>query len=126
MLDYSEMAATHANYWINHKPEEEDALNNFVGEWQISDHNLIPTGVRNFLMERFPRKERLTQIPLKDVNVALNEAWEGPGSMAKLVLLTEQMRQARVQPENPRVKITENTDIYSLAAQAEGDHLYGD
>jgi hypothetical protein len=126
MLDYSEMAATHANYWINNKPEEENALNNFDGEWQISDHDLIPTAVRNFLMERFPRKERLNQIPLKDVNAALNEAWEGPGSMAKLVLLTEQMRQARVQPENPAVKITEETTVWSLSAQAEGDYLYGD
>ena len=126
MLDYSEMAATHANYRLNHNPEEENALNNFDGEWQITDHNLIPTAVRDFLMERFPRKERLNQIPLKDVNAALNEAWEGPGSMAKLVLLTEQMRQARVQPENPRVKVTENTDVHSLAAQAEGDYIYGD
>jgi len=126
MLDYSEMAATHANYWLNQKSDGEFYIDNFDGEWQITDHKLVPTAVRDFLMERFPRKERFDQIPLKDLNAALNEAWEGPGSMAKLILLTEQMRQARVQPENPRVKITENTDVHSLAAQAEGDYLYGD
>jgi hypothetical protein len=45
--------------------------------------------------------------------------------MAKLVLLAEQMRQARAQPENPAVKITEETTVWSLSAQAEGDFLYG-
>lgn len=126
MLDYSEMAAKHANYWVNQSPTEDHALDNFNGTWQISDHALVPTAVRNYLVELFTKKERFSQIPLEDINQALNSVWEGPGSMAKLILLTEQMRQARTDPEESRIKITENTDPHSLAAQAEGDYIYGD
>jgi hypothetical protein len=48
-----------------------------------------------YLLEKFPQATRLKQIPLDKINAALNEIWQGPGSMAMVVEQTELLRAAR-------------------------------
>lgn len=71
-------------------------VNGFKGTWAISDHNLIPESVVNYIMECFPKVERLKRIPLEDINQVLNEVWEGPGSLDKVRALAGQMRYRRL------------------------------
>lgn len=119
MLDYSRMAAIHCAWWQDQLSEEDsNSLNSFSGEWQIEDHDLIPSEtLKNYLMERNPRKDRLSQISIKDVNSQLNDIWDGAGSMAKVVLETERLRQARTEQENPVAPVTESTTVEDFAAR---------
>jgi len=89
MLDYN------LEYWRNQPTDQPGNLNSFAGTFQISDHSLIPDSFNDFLLERFHGAERIRRIPLEDINSALNEAWEGPGSMVKIVQLTHELRNAR-------------------------------
>jgi len=125
MLDYSRMNAKHAEYWQNAASDNENSVNGFAGEFAITDHDLIPMGLRNFLLESFPRKDKVSQIPLKDVNATLNEAWQGPGSMANIVFETELKRQARTEIENTDVRLTPESTIEDLVAQAPGKPKVG-
>lgn len=88
------MSEQDAAHWRD-PATQEHGVNSFDGEWQISDHSRIPQLVMNFLLEKFPKAVRIKQIPLEDVNAALNEIWQGPGSMAIVVEHTEQLRAAR-------------------------------
>ena len=94
MLDWERMANIHIEYWSD-LARAETGVNAFDGEWQISDHSLIPQPLHNFLMERFPKKTKINQIPIEDVNAALNEVWEGAGSMHKVVAKTAELSRAR-------------------------------
>lgn len=114
MLDYSRMAAIHAHYWSKTAHDDENSLNGFSGEWAISDHSLVPQGVWNFLLERFPRKDKISQISLEDINAALNSVWHGAGSMSTVILETERARQVRVQPEAARVTVSGETTVDDL------------
>lgn len=71
-------------------------VNGFKGTWAISDHDLIPSSLNNFIRECFPNIERFKKIPLEDINRVLNEAWEGPGSLPKLEALAREMRDRRL------------------------------
>lgn len=119
MLDYSRMAAIHCVWW-NDQPvdEESNSLNSFSGEWQIEDYDLIPSEtLKNYLMEQNPRKEKLSQISIKEVNRLLNEVWDGPGSMARVVLETERARQARTEQENLIAPVTASTTLEDYVAR---------
>ena len=70
-------------------------VNGFRGTWAISDHDLIPCTLRNFLCECFPHVERFKRIPLEDINRTLNDVWEGPGSLDKINRLTQELKAAR-------------------------------
>jgi hypothetical protein len=92
-----------AAYWENRDLDKPYMLNGFAGTWALSDHSLIPQPLYDFIIERFYKiggKDvmRVRQVPLEDINAALNEAWEGPGSMAKICELTDQMVSARLNP----------------------------
>lgn len=115
MLDWHKMNIKVAQLWDEQPSDNPNTVNGFSGTWNISDHALVPECVRDFVMEHYPRKEKLTQIPLKDINELLNDAWQGPGSMSRLVMLKEQARQARSEFDEHRFTVTEDTTMQDFA-----------
>ena len=94
MLDRKAMSEVSAARWRD-PVTQQHGVNSFDGEWQISDHSGVPQCVLDFLLEKFPSAAHLRRIPLDKINEALNEVWEGPGSMALVVEHTELLRAAR-------------------------------
>ena len=90
-----ESIASVDTYWERQPTDQPWTLNGFAGTWTFSDHNLIPDGLRNFIMESFPKIEKFKRIPLDQINTLMNDVWEGPGSMPKIARLTKEMRIAR-------------------------------
>ena len=70
-------------------------VNGFNGTWQFSEHSRIPECLQNYIIECFPEYERFKRIPLEDINRAMNEVWEGPGSLEKVWQLAREMRYKR-------------------------------
>ena len=66
-------------------------VNGFRGTWQISEHNLIPDVLNEYLMYTF-QTARLKRVKIDAINQALNDVWEGPGSLAKVFTLVAEMR----------------------------------
>lgn len=64
----------------------------FAGTWAISDHTRIPEQVIEYLQYKF-ETAKVRRIPLDKINKALNEVWEGPGSLTKVFQLTEELKQ---------------------------------
>lgn len=83
------------DFWANQPTDQVGSINSFAGTWDIQDHDLIPNALMNFLSEKFYSTTRFRRVPLADINDALNEVWEGPGSMTKIVELTYQMKLER-------------------------------
>jgi hypothetical protein len=67
------------------------SVNGFRGTWNISDHTLIPQTLLGFLTRHFGVM-RLRRVPMKQINELLNEVWEGPGSLAKIFRLEEELK----------------------------------
>ena len=44
----------------------------------------------------------MKRIPLEDINALMNDVWEGPGSMVKIMRLLKEMRTARSAGLNPK------------------------
>jgi len=107
MLDWHSVAVKRVQWWNEQPTDNPFTLNGFDGEWACEDHAGVPQALHNYLMECFPRKARLKDIPIDDINRVLNEAWKGPGSMANIVMLEEQMRQARTEGSSETVDITQ-------------------
>ena len=82
-------------YWESQRTDLPYTLNGFNGTWNFSNHNLIPESLINFIMESFPKEEKFKRIPLEDINALMNDVWEGPGSMTKIVRLKNEMFSAR-------------------------------
>ena len=82
-------------YWERQPTDRPWLLNGFNGTWNFRDHSLIPEALCNFIMESFPKAEKFKRIPLEDINVLMNDVWEGPGSMTKIVRLKNEMFSAR-------------------------------
>ncbi len=88
-------------YWESQPTDRPWLLNGFKGTWAISDHSLIPEDIIEFLLENFRnqlgemRKGHVKSISLNEINDLLNDVWEGPGSMSKIVNLTYDMRHSR-------------------------------
>jgi len=95
MYNYNTATESSVAFWQEQATDNQNTVNGFNGTWAISDHSLIPSSLNDFIAETFYGYIRLTRIPLEDINNALNEVWEGPGSMAKIVKLTYEKRQAR-------------------------------
>jgi hypothetical protein len=68
-------------------------VNNFDGTFQISEHTRIPEIFLEFLMYSF-KTARLRRVPIEDINELLNEVWEGPGSIEKILRLTYDLRES--------------------------------
>lgn len=82
-------------------------LDEFDGTFAITDHNLIPTSLLNYLSERFYKATRLSRVNLDDVNSALNEVWQGPGSLAHVQAETLRLRELRRASQSNTVTSTE-------------------
>lgn len=97
MFDYKLHAEDSASrYWDRQPTDVPHSLNGFAGTWQISDHRLIAEPLLNYLLEVYYKYERISRVPLEDINQTLNEVWDGPGSMGKIIRLTGEMRAARM------------------------------
>jgi hypothetical protein len=83
-------------YWERQPTDNPFTLNGFKGTWAFTDHNLIPDALRNFIWESFPKYERFRRIPLDEINALMNDVWEGPGSMPKIIKLYREMRAERL------------------------------
>lgn len=95
MYDWKNSAELSAKYWETVPTDNPNTINGFAGTFNFSDHSLIPQALLDFISERFYKVVRFSRIPLEDINNALNEVWEGPGSMPKLIRMTSDMREAR-------------------------------
>lgn len=98
-------------YWANQPTDNPHTLNGFAGTWQISDHSLLAEPLVEYVMECFPKVERFKRIPLEDINRVLNDIWEGPGSMQRVVDRTLALRAARMQGYEGTVKMDEPPTI---------------
>lgn len=98
-------------YWEKQPTDQPWLVNGFKGTWNFSDHNLIPDSLRGFIIESFPKVEKFKRIPLEQINSLMNDVWEGPGSMVKIVKLTQEMRQERL-------KGLDSSKISSLSSDA--------
>lgn len=96
MFDYAQANRSAVEYWERQPTDQPWLLNGFRGTWNFRDHDLIPNELFNFLREAFHPVERIKRIPLDAINAKMNEVWTGPGSMPKLMMLTAEMRAARL------------------------------
>ena len=69
------------------------SVNGFRGTWAFSDHDLIPQVFNGFLQRHFGVM-RIKRIKLEDINALLNELWDGPGSLEKILRLEYEMKLA--------------------------------
>lgn len=115
MLDWHKMNIKIAQLWDEQPSDNPHTVNGFAGTWNISDHDLIPECVRGFVMEHHPRKDKLEQIPLKDINQLLNDAWQGPGSVSRLIMLKEQARQAISEQDEHKFVVHDDTTMQDFA-----------
>lgn len=81
--------------WKTRDIDRVGAVNNFSGTWAITDHDLIPEAVRDFLFEAFSVNRKLHNVELSEINRVLNENWMGPGSIAVLREKTYKMKRMR-------------------------------
>ena len=95
MYNYKTATESSVAFWQAQPTDNPGSVNGFKGTWAISDHSLIPSSLHDFIAETFYGYTRITRIPLEDINNALNEVWEGPGSMVKITKLVHEIRQMR-------------------------------
>jgi len=69
------------------------SVNGFQGTWAFSDHSLIPSVFNGFLQRHFGVM-RLKRVKLEEINALLNELWEGPGSLAKIFHMENELYKA--------------------------------
>jgi len=92
MLDTKAILEDRISYW-NKDMERPNSINNFDGTFQISDHTRIHEVFIEFIMYSF-KTARIRRVPIEDINELLNEVWEGPGSVEKILRLTHELRQS--------------------------------
>lgn len=102
------------SYWEKQPTDQPHLLNGFKGTWNFSDHNLIPEPIRNFIIEMFPKVEKFKRIPLEDINSLMNEVWEGPGSMPKLMTMMRDNRAKRLGKNDIGVTSLDNKDVPTI------------
>ena len=94
-------------------------VNGFNGTWAITDHRRIPEVLRDFLQFHFG-VIRLSRIKIEKINEALNEIWEGPGSLEKVFNKHRELQQS-----GKDVKIMAS-DIAKIVAEDEDDQPVAD
>ena len=110
MYDYAGHKTSSVAYWESTPTDQPWLLNGFNGTFAYSDYSLIPQPILEFLHEYYNkklgdlRKNHIKTIDLNEINDLLNEVWEGPGSMSKLVASTHDMRIARLNVVSDDVK----------------------
>jgi|TARA_B110000977_G_scaffold10097_1_gene13194 hypothetical protein len=102
MQQVTDPTSTAFTYWDNYPQDNPFHLNGFKGTFAFSDHLLIPEPLTEFLLEFYRgrtgerRKNHIIAIPLEEINELLNEQWEGPGSMSKIVRMTYELKANRL------------------------------
>ena len=107
LFNFLEPEAKHRSaFWANQPINDPYTINGFNGTFAFSEHNRIPQGIVEFLLEHFHKqcsktvnswkKNHIEAIGLDEINELMNEIWDGPGSMNKLATLTNEMRLARL------------------------------
>ena len=102
MYNYTASKASSVAYWESTPTDQPWLLNGFKGTFAYSDYSLIPQPILEFLHEHYNkklgdlRKNHIKTIDLNEINDLLNDIWDGPGSMSKLVAMTHDMRIARL------------------------------
>lgn len=92
-------------YWDRQPTDKPYELNGFNGTWAFTDHRKVPGGLRDFIMECFPKLMRFSRVDIEKVNELMNDVWEGPGSMSKIARLHNEMRAERQRdPDEEPVK----------------------
>ena len=104
MLNYEENIKSSIQYWENQPTDQPWLLNGFTGTWDIKDHSLIPEPLLNFLAESFHGYTRLSRVPLDDINKALNDIWQGPGSMPNVIKIAAKLRISRRETDSEDAK----------------------
>jgi hypothetical protein len=95
VLDLAELLDHKREFYSQDTSQDNpNTLAGFSGEWAIRDHSLIPQALLDYLTERF-NTQKLSRVSIDDINSALNELWEGPGSMAKLAAAQQELHRAR-------------------------------
>lgn len=102
--DYKEAAAVSTvKFWEESRSDNPNTLNGFEGTFDISEHELIPPVLHSFIIQKFDIQEQyrskykdlIKTIPMEKINAALNEVWDGVGSMAIITQKTYDIRLAR-------------------------------
>ena len=103
------------DYWANQPTDQPWTLNGFAGTFAIPTHSGVAQELQNYVMECFPKAERFSRIPMEDVNRVLNDVWEGPGSMVKVIERTQELRLARRNRSDETIRLDEvkTIDDYS-------------
>lgn len=99
MYNRLKFAESSAAFWDSQDTTNPVTLNGFAGTWDIKDHTLIPQALLDFINESFYGYTRIKRIPLEEINNLLNEVWDGPGSMSKIVRMTQEKRTLREMDE---------------------------
>lgn len=102
-------------------------LDSFSGTFAISNHNLISEVLVEYLFEVFynqidskwigNRQHILAPISLEEINNALNEIWDGPGSVAKIKTIIKASRNERIG------EITDDTTLKNYVVPTINDDL---
>jgi len=101
MFDYDSVRQSSIAYWNTQSTDRPWELNGFNGQFAYTDHSLIPEVLRNFLNEYFWKelpdgRRTFSSLSLDKINSCLNEVWEGPGSMSKIVNIMYDIRENRL------------------------------
>ena len=62
----------------------------FTGTFAFNSHRRIPEVFHAFLQRHFGQY-RIRRVPIEDINEIMNELWEGPGSLEKILRLENDM-----------------------------------
>ena len=92
MLDEAKMLEDKVDFY-KRDIDNPFSVNGFRGTWQFSDHTLIPDTLFGFITRHFGQA-KLRRIPLDRINQIMNEVWEGPGSLEKLLRMELEMKQS--------------------------------
>jgi hypothetical protein len=82
MLDKAEIIANKIKFYEK-DIDRPFTLNSFNGTFAIESHKGIPEQLQGYLQRHFG-VIRLSRIKIEAINEALNEVWEGPGSLKKI------------------------------------------
>ena len=104
MLTVTDPTTIAFKFWDENPTDNPNLLNGFNGTFAFSDHLLIPEGLTEFLLEYFRPKLKegrgksghIDQSDLEEINTLLNELWEGPGSMSKIIRMMYMLKDNRL------------------------------
>ena len=89
-------------------------ISGFNGTFAFSSHDLIPDVFYGFI-QRYFGSYRIRRVPLDKINEVLNDLWEGPGSIEKILRLEHEM-----QMSGKDIKFTA-ADIAAVKAKKDTD-----